>query len=140
MRNVNSPLEKPRQLEQIQLSAQIARAHLEAAESVLQSGGSTGLALSNLIVAGLIFAACLNNLREAAQTGEALPRRPGRLPDRATDTFETIFPGTFVYTKSLKQRIRLWPRSGICECVKHCYDVSSRPATGRKYSGGANES
>jgi hypothetical protein len=79
VRNVNSPLEKPRQLEQIQLSAQIARAHLEAAESVLQSGGSTGLALSNLIVAGLIFAACLNNLREAAQTGEALPRRPGRL-------------------------------------------------------------
>jgi hypothetical protein len=73
---VNSPLEKPRQLEQLLLSAQIARAHLKAAEHALQSGGFTDLALSNLIVAGVIFADCLNKLRGATQAHDALPRRP----------------------------------------------------------------
>ena len=100
---MNKPLEKLSQLKQVELSAQIAGAHLKIAEFSLQSGGSTDLALCNLMVAGIIFADCLNNLRAATQTRDVLrhTHRPDRLSDRPRDPFETIFPGTFCYTKAL---------------------------------------
>jgi hypothetical protein len=98
---LNSAIEIKEILKRVEVDARIAQALMRAAESTLQCGGSVELALSNLMKAGLIFADCLNKLREITLGQKIHIPEPAGLADSTTEPFEAIFPGTFCYSEDL---------------------------------------
>lgn len=89
-------------LRQVEIRVRVAEAHMRAAEDALQYVGSVELALSHLIMAGIVFSDCLDRLTQLRSSTETL--NSGL---EAADPLEAIFPTTLRYSKDHRLLLKL---------------------------------